>query len=317
MFEGARELIRQRGVNWWMAIYITLVHVLAVVGLFYVPACKWQTLAWAFTLWPISGVSVTAGLHRMWSHRSYTGNLPYRIMMMILASVANQGSIVRWSGFEHKIHHMCSEEPADPHNAKLGLFYAHMGWLYVKRPKEYYDVKKTVNIDHLLNDGPVMWQLKYDPWFSWLMCFVGPMMIASYGWGESMVNGFFVPGVVRYVYVLHCTWSVNGISHLYGHRPYDEKINPAENWVSGILSLGEGGGHNWHHTYPFDYNNKEFGWMGAWNPTSMWIDFFASIGWVTNRKTGVGAWALKKKKIDEEKLKLNDEIVDDTRVKTA
>ena len=58
-----------------MGIYVTLAHVLAAVGLITITACKWQTLLWAFILWPISGFGITVGVHRLWSHRSYQANV--------------------------------------------------------------------------------------------------------------------------------------------------------------------------------------------------------------------------------------------------
>ena len=66
-----------------MGIYITLVHVVAAVGLFTVTACKKETLLWAFVLWPISGFGITVGVHRLWSHRSYEANVVLRSFLMI------------------------------------------------------------------------------------------------------------------------------------------------------------------------------------------------------------------------------------------
>ena len=37
-----------------------------------------------------SNIGVTAGLHRLWSHRSYTASYPLRLFLAILASLANQ-----------------------------------------------------------------------------------------------------------------------------------------------------------------------------------------------------------------------------------
>lgn len=45
---------KNKSINWPMSIYITLVHVAAVVGVGTVTACKWQTLLLAFILWPIT-----------------------------------------------------------------------------------------------------------------------------------------------------------------------------------------------------------------------------------------------------------------------
>ena len=41
-------------INWPVSIYITLVHIAAVVGLCTVQDCKWQTCLLAFILWPIT-----------------------------------------------------------------------------------------------------------------------------------------------------------------------------------------------------------------------------------------------------------------------
>lgn len=45
---------KNKSINWPMAIYITLVHVAAVVGVMTISECKWQTLLLAFILWPIT-----------------------------------------------------------------------------------------------------------------------------------------------------------------------------------------------------------------------------------------------------------------------
>lgn len=39
--------------NWPMIIYISLVHTLAAVGVSKIPQCSFETLLWAFYLWPL------------------------------------------------------------------------------------------------------------------------------------------------------------------------------------------------------------------------------------------------------------------------
>lgn len=46
--------------------------------------------------------------------------------------------------------------------------------------------------------------------------------------------------------------------------------------------VGEGW-HNYHHTFPWDYKAAEFGWK--LNFSTMFIDFFAAIGWAWDLKT--------------------------------
>jgi hypothetical protein len=40
-------------INWPMAIYITLVHFVALMGVLAIPSCKAETLLFAFLLWPL------------------------------------------------------------------------------------------------------------------------------------------------------------------------------------------------------------------------------------------------------------------------
>ena len=44
---------KEGNLNYPMMIYISLVHIVAFVGLLKLPNCSKETLIWAFTLWPI------------------------------------------------------------------------------------------------------------------------------------------------------------------------------------------------------------------------------------------------------------------------
>jgi len=283
---------REGTINYPMGIYITLVHVVAAVGLLTVTSCKPQTLLWAFVLWPISGFGITVGVHRLWSHRSYDANLPLRFFLMICNSIANQGSIFHWAR-DHRVHHKHSETDADPHNATRGFFFAHMGWLYVKKHEAVVKAGRELSFDDLKADPVVMLQKKLDPWFALYCCFVMPAQVASYYWGEDFWNAFFVAGALRYCIVLHFTWLVNSAAHLYGDHPYDIMSYPAENPIVSLCAVGEGW-HNWHHKYPYDYAASEFGVSTQFNPSKLFIDMMAKIGFVKNRKRATKAWELGK-----------------------
>ena len=56
-------------VNWPMVLYISLIHIVGLVSLTYVPKASYATLAWSLLLWPVSGFGITVGAHRLWSHR--------------------------------------------------------------------------------------------------------------------------------------------------------------------------------------------------------------------------------------------------------
>merc|ERR1712178_234313 len=128
-----------------------------------------------------------------------------------------------------------------------------------------------------------------DPWWNMFWCFVFPGLVSSYCWGETGWNSFFVPGALRYVWVLHMTWFVNSAAHLWGERPYDPDSNPAENPLVSIAAIGEGW-HNWHHKYPFDYAASEFGVDKQFNPTKLFIDTCIALGLASEPKRATGAW---------------------------
>jgi len=302
MFRDIPSLISHHhngnGLNWPMVIYISLVHTVAFVGLLNLPKCSAETLIWAFILWPISGFGITVGVHRLWSHRSYTAAAPLRLVLMLFNSIANQGTIFHWAR-DHRVHHKYSETDADPHNATRGFFFAHMGWLFVKKHPDVVKVGRDLDFTDLLEDPFVMFQKKLDPWFTLYMCFVFPAQIATHFWGEQFWTAFFVCGGLRYVCVLHFTWLVNSAAHLYGDHPYDVLSYPAENPFVSLCSVGEGW-HNWHHKYPYDYAASEFGVSSQFNPSKLFIDLMAQLGLVWDRKRASSAWAMGRARRDRD-----------------
>jgi stearoyl-CoA desaturase (delta-9 desaturase) len=273
--------------NYPMIVYILLVHCSAFVGIFAIPFCQKYTLLWAFLLFVISGNGITGGVHRLWAHRSYKATFGLRVFLMLSNSIANQGSIWNWAR-DHRVHHKHSETDADPHNAKRGFFFSHIGWLLVKKHPSVIAAGKSLCFDDLLEDSVVMFQKNWDPWFALFMCFFFPAIVAQ-SWGEEFWNAFFVAGSLRYVVVLHITWSVNSFAHFFGDHPYDPKSWPSENPIVSLFALGEGW-HNWHHKYPFDYAASEFGIDKQFNPTKLFIDTCCYMGLAYDRKRATGAW---------------------------
>jgi fatty-acid desaturase len=80
-------------------------------------------------------IGVTAGYHRLWSHRSYRAKLPLRIFLAVIGTISFQGSI-KWWVLRHRIHHRFTDTEEDPYSVINGLWHAHIGWL-LKKPKTY------------------------------------------------------------------------------------------------------------------------------------------------------------------------------------
>jgi len=298
--------------RWHMVAYITTTHVFALMGAVCCFWAKWQTLVLALVLYVIGAVGITAGCHRLWSHRSYKAKLPFRTCLMLATAVANQGSIFHWAR-DHRLHHKHSDTEADPHNALRGIFYSHLGWLLVKKHPLVRAAGKEIPVDDLLADPLVRFQLKCDPWFNFFICFVAPTLVASHFWGESAFTAFTVAGAFRYIFTLHCTWMVNSAAHFFGCRPYDPKMKPAENIFVTIFAFGEGW-HNWHHKFPYDYSASEYGASRQFNPTRVLIDFMACCGQVSDRKRATDIWEAQKRRMA---LRAGESAPDQQTVSTA
>ncbi|KAJ8248422.1 hypothetical protein GJAV_G00241860 [Gymnothorax javanicus] len=269
-----------RQIVWRNVVLMTFLHIGALYGFTLLLSTSVLTLAWSMVCFMISALGVTAGAHRLWSHRSYKASLPLRIFLAIANSMAFQNDVYEWAR-DHRVHHKYSETDADPHNAVRGFFFAHIGWLLVRKHPDVIEKGRKLELADLKADKVVMFQRKYYKPSVLLMCFGIPMLVPWYFWGESLWVAYFVPGLLRYTIVLNATWLVNSAAHMWGNRPYDETINPRENKFVAFSAIGEGF-HNFHHTFPFDYATSEFGCKV--NLTTCFIDLMCYLGLASNRK---------------------------------
>ncbi|XP_042668397.1 stearoyl-CoA desaturase 5 [Centrocercus urophasianus] len=269
-----------QAIVWRNVVLMGLLHLGAVYALSLVPRAQLLTLLWAYFCFLMTALGVTAGAHRLWSHRSYKAKLPLRIFLAAANSMAFQNDIYEWSR-DHRVHHKYSETDADPHNARRGFFFSHIGWLFVRKHKDVIEKGRKLDFTDLLDDPVVRFQRKYYKSSVVLMCFVIPTVVPWYLWGESLWNAYFLASILRYTISLNVTWLVNSAAHMYGNRPYDKYINPRQNTFVTLGAIGEGF-HNYHHTFPFDYSASELGLK--FNPTTWFIDFMFWLGLVTDRK---------------------------------
>ncbi|CAM4591126.1 acyl-CoA desaturase isoform X1 [Caretta caretta] len=265
---------------WRNIILMSLLHLGALYGLWLIPAAKPATLVWGSLCFLLSALGITAGAHRIWSHRSYKASLPLRIFLAIANSMAFQNDIYEWAR-DHRVHHKFSETDADPHNATRGFFFSHVGWLLVRKHPDVIEKGRKLDLSDLKADKVVMFQRRFYKLSVVVMCFLFPTLVPWCFWGESLRNSFFLPAILRYVLVLNATWLVNSAAHMFGNRPYDRNINPRENRLVTFGALGEGF-HNYHHTFPYDYSTSEFGWH--YNFTTAFIDLMCLLGLASDRK---------------------------------
>ncbi|XP_043273754.1 acyl-CoA Delta-9 desaturase-like [Venturia canescens] len=249
-------------------------------GLIFTKA-KLLTSLWALFLIIMSGFGITAGAHRLWSHRAYKAEWPLRLILVFLFTIAGQRHVYAWA-LDHRVHHKYSETDADPHNAKRGFFFAHVGWLFTTPHPDVVAKRKAVDMSDLEADPIVMWQKRlYVPLFA-LLAIGLPVWVPWYFWDESLWTSFWVNFNFRFGFTLNSAFLVNSVAHMWGQKPYDKYISPAENVMVSVVAMGEGW-HNYHHVFPWDYKTGELGDYSL-NVTTGFIDAFAKIGWAYDRK---------------------------------
>lgn len=262
------------GIVWRNALIFTLLHLLYTYG-FYSSLFRSSWSCWLFFYFyaVLGGLGITAGAHRLWSHRSYKARLPLRIFLMLCNSVAVQNDLIEWCR-DHRLHHKTSETDADPHNSNRGWFFAHIGWLLQRKHPKVLEMGKKLDLSDLYEDEVLMFQKRYYWWLASTLGLILPVAVCHLYFGESLLDAVCIASW-RYVCSLHCTWFVNSAAHVWGSQEYDTSIEPRESGLVSLGALGEGF-HNYHHTFPYDYSTSEHG--GYINFTTIFIDLMHLLG---------------------------------------
>ncbi|MFT5839539.1 MAG: stearoyl-CoA desaturase (delta-9 desaturase) [Flavobacteriales bacterium] len=222
-----------------------------------------------------SGMSITAGYHRLWSHKAYEANKFVRVVLAIGGAMSLQNSILHWCS-DHRIHHRhVDDNEHDPYSAKKGFWYSHIGWMLREyQIQRYADYS---NCRDLQKDPVVMWQHKH-----YLKIMLGanfgiPLLL---GWLNGDVWGMLLlAGVFRLVVVHHVTFFINSLAHIWGEQPYTDKNTARDNGILAFFTFGEGY-HNFHHIFEYDYRNGVKWWQ--FDPTKWLIRGLSLFGWTTN-----------------------------------
>lgn len=229
----------------------------------------------AIVLFYFTGMSITAGYHRLWSHKTYDAHISVRIILAIGGAMALQNSILHWSS-DHRVHHRhVDDNDKDPYSARKGLWFAHMGWMLREYQKHRYD--DYSNCRDLQKDPVVMWQHKY---------YLPIVLVANFGitgllgWiNGDVLSMILFAGVFRLFMVHHVTFFINSLAHFWGNQPYTDKNTARDNGVLAFFTFGEGY-HNYHHIFEYDYRNGIYWWQ--FDPTKWLIRGLSFVGLTTN-----------------------------------
>ncbi|MCB0411854.1 MAG: fatty acid desaturase, partial [Bdellovibrionales bacterium] len=262
-------------------LFLTLTPLAAIffsTVYFMTASWNWWMLVLFIIFYHATGMSITGGYHRLFSHRAYDAHFIVRLFYALFGAAAFQNSILKWAT-DHRIHHRHVDSDQDPYSISKGFWYAHMGWMIFKEPLHPHHAAYQRD---MLKDPIVVWQHKY---YLPISIFMGLMIPALLGWwlGGSFIGGLALVGFTRIVALHHGTFLINSLSHWWGRQTYTDENTARDNEFTALLTFGEGY-HNFHHLFANDYRNG-IRWY-HWDPTKWFIRMKAYLGLVSNlRKT--------------------------------
>lgn len=238
----------------FLAITIPLLGVIAAPFFLWGWGFGWTDLGLLLGMYVLTALGITVGFHRLFVHRSFETYMWVKFLWAILGSMAVQGPMFKWVAM-HRRHHQHSDTPDDPHTPHghgggilglvRGVWHSHIGWFFEADPPELERYVKDLSSSRALRVADALFPL----WVIlglFLPAVLGGVITLSWA---GVWTGLIWGGLVRLFLVHHVTWSVNSACHLWGFRPFRSDDESRNNFVFGILALGEGW-HNTHHAFP-------------------------------------------------------------------
>jgi stearoyl-CoA desaturase (Delta-9 desaturase) len=234
----------------------------------------WHDIAVFAILYVFTGLGVTVGFHRLFTHRSFKTFPAVRGFFAVCGSMAIEGPVISWVA-DHRKHHAFADQPGDPHSPHVdhgvgwrgafrGLAHAHVGWLFIHTQRG----NRRRYAPDLLADPVVRFVDR-----TFILWAVGGLVLAfvlGFLFGgnlTSALTGLLWGGAVRLLVLHHATFSINSLCHFFGRKSYDtgdESRNLA--WLS-LLTFGEAW-HNNHHAFPTSARHG----LGRWQlDPSAWV----------------------------------------------
>ena len=221
------------------------------------------------------GLSICAGYHRFFSHKSYEASRAVQIFYAVFGGMAAQNSILQWSS-SHRMHHQHVDRDWDPYSIKRGFWWAHILWVFHRHDAP----PIATNATDLLKNPIVLWQ---DRWYKTILLVGGfgiPTLIGA-AFGDP-IAGLLWGGFLRLAIIHHTTFFVNSLAHYVGKPTYNAEVSARDNWAVALLTLGEGY-HSFHHRFPADFRNGIRFW--DWDPSKWLIATLRALGLASDLRT--------------------------------
>jgi stearoyl-CoA desaturase (delta-9 desaturase) len=269
-------------VTFTLVVGLPLIALVAAVPFAWGWGLGWTDIVIAFVFYVVTGLGVTVGLHRYFTHGSFKAKRPLKIALGIAGSLSLEMSVLDWVA-THRKHHKFSDKEGDPHSPwrfgpgfkslSKGLLYAHMGWMF--------DADRTNREKYapdLVKDDDVV---KLHKWF-------GPLALTSlllpgilgglltWSW-QGALTALFWGSLIRIGLLHHVTWSINSICHVFGEEDFQVRDKSRNVWWLAIPSFGESW-HNLHHSDPTCARHGAL--KGQIDLSAEVIRIFERLGWV-------------------------------------
>jgi stearoyl-CoA desaturase (delta-9 desaturase) len=247
------------------AVILPPLGLIAAMVLLWGVAFNWIHLVLLLGGYLLTAIGITAGYHRLFTHKSFEAVAPVKALLGVLGSMAVQGPILGWVA-THRMHHQHSDRHDDPHSphvrasdradagrrrglwSRIRMFYhAHIGWFFTPDPPQ--EVMDRYVPDLQRDRLTVFLSKHFGTWVLLSLLIPGAIAWAVTGTWVGGVLGVLWGGAVRIFMVHHITWSINSVCHLWGTRPFKSNDHSRNNVIFGILAMGEGW-HNNHHAFP-------------------------------------------------------------------
>jgi stearoyl-CoA desaturase (delta-9 desaturase) len=265
----------RRPIVWGNVAFLTLTPLAAAIAVpWYVltHGVTWVEIAACALMWLVTGLSITAGYHRLFTHRAYSAPAPVRALFAVVGAATYENSVISWAA-AHRFHHRYVDTDDDPYNAQEGFFYSHMGWVMVEGAKH----GDTSNVPDLWKDPILRWQHRHI--FA-IGTVVNLATTVALGLLTGRMLGMFVFALLlRMVLTHHFTFLINSAAHMFGSQPYSTAHSARDNWFLSFLSFGEGY-HNYHHSFQADYRNGPR--LYNWDPSKWLIWAMEKLGLASN-----------------------------------
>jgi stearoyl-CoA desaturase (delta-9 desaturase) len=254
-----------KGVNLLAVVLPLLGFIGAMVLLWGTAAFHWAQLTVFLAAYFLTGIGITIGYHRLFTHRSFETHRYVAAALGVLGSMAVEGPLLRWVAC-HRRHHQHADGPDDPHSPHQhgddlrgivrGLWHAHVGWLF------YPDAPGLSRYAGDLRRDPLLRRIdRLFPLWVVLGLLIPALLggLLTLSWTGALL-GFCWGGLARVFLVHHVTWSVNSVCHLWGQQPFRGDDESRNNAIVGVLAMGEGW-HNNHHAFPTSARHGLWWWQ--------------------------------------------------------